>query len=53
MPDTKYLFITLQKEVPSEAAGKEILTLVEDRFSDRPDIRVSGHVTTHFDNEEP
>lgn len=47
------LVITLRKEVPDREAGKTIFDLVKERMADRPDVTVTGHVTNHFDLEEP
>lgn len=48
-----YLVITLRKEVADRDAGKTIYDLVKQRLEDRPDVQISGHVTNHFDLEEP
>lgn len=48
-----YLVITLRKEVADRDAGKVIYDLVKERLADRPDVEVQGHVTNHFDMEEP
>lgn len=49
MPDTMYLVITLRKIVPDREAGRAIYDLVKERFIDKPDIQVTGHVTNHFE----
>ncbi len=53
MADEMHLVITLRKEVPDRDTGKAIYDLVKERLADRPDITVTGHVTNHFDLEEP
>lgn len=53
MPNDKMnLVITLRKEVPNREAGEEIFELVKQRMIDRPDVKVTGHVTNHFDLQE-
>lgn len=49
------LVITLRKEVEDRDEGEEIFELVKERFADRPDVKVLGHVTNHFaqEPEEP
>jgi len=47
------LVITLRKEVPDRETGKTIYELVKTKLEDRPDIKVSGHITNHFVKEEP
>lgn len=47
------LVITVRKQVEDQARGQEIFELVKQRLEDRPDIKVTGHVTNHFDHEEP
>lgn len=53
MPDQMYLTITLRKPVPDAPAGKVIYDIVKQRMADRPDVVISGHVTNHFDMEDP
>ncbi len=48
-----FLVITLRKEVEDRDAGKAIYDLVKERLEDRPDVKVTGHVTNHFNMEEP
>lgn len=47
------LVITLRKDVKDREAGEAIFELVRQKLEDRPDIKVTGHVTNHFDLEEP
>lgn len=44
-----YLTITLRKEVPDREAGRTIYDLVKQRMEDRPDVKVNGLVSNHFD----
>lgn len=53
MPDKMYLIITLRKEVPDREAGRAIYDIVKARMIDRPDVTITGHITNHFDLEEP
>lgn len=47
------LIITLRKEVDTPADGKIIADLVKERLEDRPDVKITAHVTNHFNLEEP
>ena len=47
------VIITLRKEVYNRDEGKQIYELVKAKLEDRPEIKVTGHVTNHFDLEEP
>lgn len=47
------LVITLRKEVPDRETGRAIFDLVKERLIDRPDVTVTGHVTNHYDLEDP
>ncbi len=51
--DKMYLIITLRKEVPDRETGRTIYDLVKERMSDRPDVEIKGHVSNHFDLEQP
>lgn len=51
--DKMYLVITLRKEVPDRETGKAIFDLVKQKMADRPDVIIAGHVTNHFNLEEP
>ena len=42
------LVITLRKEVADRDEGEAIYQLVKERLADRPDVKVTGHVTNHF-----
>jgi len=48
-----YLVITLRKEVPDREAGKAIFDTVKQKMADHPEVIISGHVTNHFNLEEP
>lgn len=52
MEDKMYLTITLRKEVPDRETGRAIFDLVIQRMEDRPDVKVTGHVTNHFEFTE-
>ena len=52
MPDKMYLTITLRKEVPDREAGRTIFDLVKQRLEDKPDVKITGHVTNHFEFTE-
>ena len=47
------LVITLRKEVADRDEGKAIYETVKQKLEDRPDIKVTGHVTNHFELEKP
>ena len=53
MPDIMHLIVTLRKEVPDREAGRSIFDLVKSRLEDRPDVTITGHVSNHFDLEDP
>lgn len=53
MADEMKLVITARKTVPDRDTARAIYDLVKSRFTDRPDITITGHVTNHFDLEEP
>lgn len=52
MADVMYVVITLRKEVPDREAGKAIFDLIKVKMADRPDVKVTGHVTNHFEFTE-
>lgn len=52
MADKMYVVITLRREVPDRDAGSQIYDLVKQKLDDRPDIKITGHVTNHFDLED-
>lgn len=47
-----YLVITLRRMVEDRDQGEQIFELVKQKLEDRPDIKVTGHVTNHFELEE-
>lgn len=47
------LVITLRKTVEDPDEGRHIYELVKERLADRPDVKIQGHVTNHFNMEEP
>lgn len=47
------LIITLRKEVADRDEGERVYTMVKEKLADRPDVKVTGHVTNHFELEEP
>lgn len=47
------LVITLRKDVADREEGEQVYELVKQKMADRPDVKVTGHVTNHFDLEEP
>lgn len=49
MAETNYLVITLRKIVPDSETGLAAFELVKSRLADRPDIQVTGHITSHFE----
>lgn len=51
--DQMFLTITIRKPVVDRDQGKLIYDLVKQRLEDREDLIVSGHVTNHFNLEEP
>lgn len=48
-----YLVITLRKQVDDPEEGLHIYKLVKQKLADRPDVEIAGHITNHFDMEEP
>ncbi len=49
MADVMQVIITLRKEVPDRDAGRAIYDLVKVKMEDRPDVKITGHVSNHFD----
>ncbi len=47
------LVITLRKEVEDRDEGHQVYQLVKERLADREDVTITGHITNHFDLEEP
>lgn len=46
------LVITLRKEVEDRDEGRQLYETVKTLLAARPDIKITGHVTNHFDLEE-
>lgn len=53
MPDKMILTITLRREVPDRETARQIYDLVKVKMADRPDVKVTGLASNHFDMEEP
>lgn len=49
MPTQMFLVVTLRKPVTDRDQGELIYELVKQRLEDRPDIKITGHVTNHFE----
>lgn len=47
------LVITIRKDVEDAEQGKVIYDLVKEKLEDRPTLTITGHVTNHFDLEQP
>lgn len=47
------LVITIRKEVEDPEEGRHIYELVKERLADREDVTITGHISNHFDREEP
>lgn len=45
------LVITLRKEVANRDQGELIYQLVKQRLEDHPEVKITGHITNHFDLE--
>lgn len=52
MADQMYLVVTLRKAVADRPEGDALFETVKQRLSDRPGIKVSGHVVNHFEETE-
>ncbi len=46
------LAVVLRKEVVSEEAAENLYSAVKAKFSDMPDVRISGSINTKFVEEE-
>lgn len=53
MPDQMFLVITLRFPVPTRDRAREIFDLVKARLAEYTTLIVHGHVTNHFDTEQP
>lgn len=47
------LVITLRKDVADRDEGERVYVMVKEKLTDRPDVKITGHVTNHFELEEP
>lgn len=47
------LVITLRKEVADRDEGQAVFEQVKQKLADKPEIKVTGHVTNHFEPETP
>lgn len=48
------LVITIRREVANREQGESIYNVVKERLEEHPDLKVTGHVTNHFNEiEEP
>lgn len=52
MADKGYCVITVRKEVPDREAARVIYDLVKQKLEDRPDVKVTGHFSNHFDLDQ-
>ena len=46
------LVVTLRKEVTDRDEGAALFETVKQRFEDKPEVKITGHVTNHFESEE-
>lgn len=53
MADQMYLVITVRKPVENPEQGRTTYDAVKARLADRPELEITGHVTNHFNMEEP
>lgn len=51
MADKMFLAIVLRKEVADREEGRAIYDIVKARMADRPDVKVSGSVSNHFEDD--
>lgn len=48
-----YLVVTIRKDVADRDEGEALYELVKQRLADRPNVKISGHVTNHFEQSPP
>lgn len=53
MAEQMILTIVARKPVADPEEGQQVYEWVKQKLSERPDVEISGHVTNHFDLEEP
>lgn len=46
------VIITLRKDIESREQGEQVYAVVKQKLADQPDIKVSGHVSNHFVDDE-
>ena len=46
------LCITLRKDVEDQEAGKQLYEWVKEKLAEHPEVKITGHVTNHFDLDE-
>ncbi len=49
MADQGSVVITIRKDVPDRDTARVIYDMVKQKLADRPDVKLSGHFTNHFD----
>ena len=47
------LVITIRQEVPDRDEGIEAYEWVKDHLAEKPELKISGHVTNHFEPSPP
>ncbi len=52
MADKGFCVITIRKEVPDRDRAREIYDLVKQKLEDRPDLKLTGLFSNHFDLEQ-
>lgn len=52
MPDKMFVILTARKEVADKEEGRTIYDLIKGKLADRPDIKLTGHVSNHFDLDQ-
>ena len=45
------LVVTIRKEVTDRDEGAAIFETIKQRLEDKPEIKITGHVTNHFTEE--
>lgn len=52
MPDKMYLTVALRKEVEDLDQGRFLFEMIKTRLEDKPEITVTGNVSTQFKLED-
>lgn len=52
MADKMFLTVTLRTEVLDKTTAKNYVQIVTDKLADHPEVKVTSHVTDHFDLED-